>query len=169
MSSVLEVTILTVEVVKNYINGKWVESKAKETRDVFNPATGELIAKTPMSTAEEALEAVAAAKTAFERWRKTPVFTRVRHLNRIRDAFEENFEELSELIAEIARISKRIERTQNKYRNSTPRQKNIVRNVLNTLWNELDNRVCELYELSVEETEFFMQRGRNVNRIQILD
>ena len=62
MSSELEVTILTVEVVKNYINGRWVESKAKETRDVFNPATGELIAKTPMSTAEETLEAIAAAK-----------------------------------------------------------------------------------------------------------
>ncbi|MFW9767237.1 MAG: CoA-acylating methylmalonate-semialdehyde dehydrogenase [Candidatus Thorarchaeota archaeon] len=90
-------TIL-VEVVKNYINGKWVESKAKETRDVFNPATGELIAKTPMSTAEETLEAIVAAKAAFDRWRKTPVFTRVRYLNRIRDAFEENFEELSKIL-----------------------------------------------------------------------
>jgi malonate-semialdehyde dehydrogenase (acetylating)/methylmalonate-semialdehyde dehydrogenase len=88
------VTILTVEVVKNYINGKWVKSKAKETRDVFNPATGELIAKTPMSTREETLEAIKAANAAFERWRATPALTRVRHLNRIRDAFEENFEDL---------------------------------------------------------------------------
>jgi len=94
----VEVTVLTVEIVKNYINGRWVESKAKETRDVFNPATGELIAKTPMSTKEEALEAIAAAKAAFDRWRATPVFTRVRHLNRIRDAFEENFEELSKIL-----------------------------------------------------------------------
>jgi len=85
---------LTVEVVKNYINGKWVESKAKETRDVFNPATGEIIAKTPMSTREETLEAIQAAKAAFDRWRSTPALTRVRHLNRIRDAFEENFEDL---------------------------------------------------------------------------
>ena len=87
-------TILTVEVVKNYINGKWVESKAKEMRDVFNPATGEVIAKTPMSTREETLEAINAAKAAFDRWRSTPALTRVRHLNRIRDAYEENFEEL---------------------------------------------------------------------------
>lgn len=85
---------MTVEVVKNYINGKWVESKATETRDVFNPATGELIAKTPMSTREETLEAIKAAKAAFDRWRATPAMTRVRHLNRIRDAFEENFEDL---------------------------------------------------------------------------
>lgn len=89
---------LTVEVVKNYINGRWVESKAKETRDVFNPATGELIAKTPMSTAEETNKAIQAAKAAFGRWRATPVFTRVRYLNRIRDAFEDNFEELCRIL-----------------------------------------------------------------------
>ena len=85
---------MTVEIVKNYINGKWVESKAKETRDVFNPATGEVIAKTPMSTREETLEAINAAKAAFDRWRATPALTRVRYLNRIRDAFEDNFEDL---------------------------------------------------------------------------
>jgi malonate-semialdehyde dehydrogenase (acetylating)/methylmalonate-semialdehyde dehydrogenase len=94
----VDVTILTVQVVKNYINGRWVESKAKETRDVFNPATGEIIAKTPMSTKEETLEAISAAKAAFERWRSTPALTRVRHLNRIRDAFEENFEELAKTL-----------------------------------------------------------------------
>jgi len=94
----LDVTILTVEVVKNYINGKWVESKAKETRDVFNPATGELIAKTPMSTKEETLEAIKAANAAYERWRATPSMTRMRYLNRIRDAFEENFEELAKIL-----------------------------------------------------------------------
>jgi malonate-semialdehyde dehydrogenase (acetylating)/methylmalonate-semialdehyde dehydrogenase len=94
----LEVTILTVEVVKNYINGRWVQSKSKETRDVFNPATGELIAKTPMSTKEETLEAISAAKGAFDRWRTTPVFTRVRYLNRIRDTFEEHFEELARIL-----------------------------------------------------------------------
>ena len=58
MSSDLEVNILGVEVVKNYINGRWVESKAKETQDVINPATGELLAKTPMSTREETLQAI---------------------------------------------------------------------------------------------------------------
>ncbi|MHA2600850.1 MAG: CoA-acylating methylmalonate-semialdehyde dehydrogenase [Candidatus Thorarchaeota archaeon SMTZ1-83] len=87
-----------MEVVRNYINGRWVESKAKETHDVVNPATGEVLAKTPMSTKEEALEAVEAAKAAFGRWRITPALTRVRHLNRIRDAFEENFEELAKIL-----------------------------------------------------------------------
>ncbi len=89
---------MSIEVVKNYINGKWVESKSKETSDVVNPATGEVIAKTPMSTLEETQEAIAAAKKAFQRWRATPAMTRVRYLNRIRDAFEDHFEELSKIL-----------------------------------------------------------------------
>ena len=89
---------MTAEVVKNYINGKWVASKSKETSDVINPVTGEVIAKTPMSTVDETLEAIAAAKAAFKRWRETPSMTRVRYLNRIRNAFEENFEELAKVL-----------------------------------------------------------------------
>jgi malonate-semialdehyde dehydrogenase (acetylating)/methylmalonate-semialdehyde dehydrogenase len=108
------VTILTVEVVKNYINGKWVESKAKETRDVFNPATGEVIAKTPMSTREETLEAINAAKAAYDRWRSTPALTRVRHLNRIRNAFEENFEDLAKTLT--TEQGKAIDESRGEYR-----------------------------------------------------
>jgi malonate-semialdehyde dehydrogenase (acetylating)/methylmalonate-semialdehyde dehydrogenase len=86
------------QVVKNYINGKWVKSKCKETHDVINPVTGELLAQTPMSTAKEAHEAINAANAAFERWRSTPAQTRIRYLYRIRDAFEDHFEELSKTI-----------------------------------------------------------------------
>jgi malonate-semialdehyde dehydrogenase (acetylating)/methylmalonate-semialdehyde dehydrogenase len=89
---------MVAEVVKNYINGKWVESKVKETRDVINPATGEVIAKTPMCSAEEAQQAIKAAKAAFWRWRTTPPQTRIRYLYRFRDALEEHFEELSQLL-----------------------------------------------------------------------
>jgi len=89
---------VTVEVVKNYINGKWVDSKSKETSDVINPATGEIIAKTPMSTPDEVQEAIASSMKAFDRWRATPALSRVRHLNRIRAAFEDNFEELCKVL-----------------------------------------------------------------------
>ncbi len=86
------------ETLKNYINGRWQESKSKETRDVINPVNGELLAKVPMSTAEETQEAIAAAKAAFWRWRSTPAQTRIRYLFQFRDAIEENFEELSKTI-----------------------------------------------------------------------
>ncbi|MHA1909491.1 MAG: CoA-acylating methylmalonate-semialdehyde dehydrogenase, partial [Candidatus Thorarchaeota archaeon] len=100
--------------VKNYINGKWVESKAKETSDVFNPATGEVIAKTPMSTIEETQQAIAAANAAFRRWRATPALTRVRYLNRIRSAFEDNFEELCKILT--TEQGKAIDESRGEYR-----------------------------------------------------
>ena len=82
---------------------------------------------------------------------------------------QKNFTENPDLITEIARLSKRIERKQHQYKNATPRQQNILGNLLNSLWNSLDNKIYELYELSDEEVEFFRLRGRNVNRVQILD
>ena len=105
---------VTVEVVKNYINGKWIESKSKETSDIINPATGEVIAKTPMSTPEEVQAAIEASKNAFKRWRATPVFTRVRYLNRIRAAFEDNFEELCKILT--TEQGKAIDESRGEYR-----------------------------------------------------
>jgi len=48
-----------------YINGQWVESTATEWLDVPNPATGEVLARVPLSGAEEVNAAVEAASAAF--------------------------------------------------------------------------------------------------------
>ena len=42
-------TAITKEtlVLKNYINGKWVDALSTETLDVPNPATGEILARVP--------------------------------------------------------------------------------------------------------------------------
>ncbi len=85
------------EVLKNYINGQWVASRTEKTRNVINPATGEIITKTPMSTKEDTLEAIKVANDAFWSWRKTPAQSRIRYLYDFRDALEENFEELAEI------------------------------------------------------------------------
>ena len=39
--------------VPQYINGRWVESNAAEWQDVVNPATGEVLAKVPLTDAAE--------------------------------------------------------------------------------------------------------------------
>ena len=59
-----------VKTVKNYINGEWVEASTNETKEVFNPATGEVIAHVPISTKEDVDRAVQAAKEAFASGRK---------------------------------------------------------------------------------------------------
>jgi Type I restriction-modification system methyltransferase subunit len=80
-----------------------------------------------------------------------------------------NYENNIALVEEISGIGRNIEQVQNQYLTATPRQKNIHGNSLNNLWNSLDEKVYELYQLSDEEKNFFRGRGRNINRIQILD
>jgi len=94
--AVLEEPIKEVTLVRNFIDGEWVESKG-ELRDVINPATGKLIAKVPISTKEEIDAAVEAAKAAFPDWRRTTPLARSRVLFRLKELLEENFEEVSRI------------------------------------------------------------------------
>ena len=58
---------------KNFIGGEWVDASTGETMEVLNPATGEVIAEVPRSTAEDVERAVDAAKKAWVEWQdKTP-------------------------------------------------------------------------------------------------
>jgi malonate-semialdehyde dehydrogenase (acetylating)/methylmalonate-semialdehyde dehydrogenase len=83
------------ETLENLIGGRWVPSRTTEFLDVHNPATGETIARTPLSTGEDLDAAVAAAKMAFPAWRDTPPVVRARSLFRFRALLEEHFEELA--------------------------------------------------------------------------
>ena len=65
-----------VRVLRNYIGGKWVAAEASGQLNVENPGTGQVLAKVPLSTADEVGRAVAAARAAFAGWSKTPVSAR---------------------------------------------------------------------------------------------
>lgn len=82
---------------------------------------------------------------------------------------KENYINSEALVEEIALIGQNIEKLQIQYFSATPRQKNIHRNTLNTYWHNLDEKVYELYQLSDLEKDYFRNRGRNINRTQILD
>ncbi len=84
--------------IKNYIDGDWVASKSSKVLDVDNPATGEAIARVPLSTAEETNQAVDAAKAAFQEWRETPPVVRSRYMFRLKELMEDNFEDLASAI-----------------------------------------------------------------------
>jgi malonate-semialdehyde dehydrogenase (acetylating)/methylmalonate-semialdehyde dehydrogenase len=86
------------EILRNFVGGRWVESRTREFLDVYNPARGEVIARTPLSTGEDLDAAVAAAKKAFPGWRDTPAVVRARALFRFRDLLEQNFEELARTV-----------------------------------------------------------------------
>ena len=89
-----------VNTLKNYINGSWIESKAKEEIDVFNPATKELIAKVPVSTREELYYAAEVAQQSFEQWKEVPVPKRARILFKFQQLLIENKNTLAEIITQ---------------------------------------------------------------------
>jgi malonate-semialdehyde dehydrogenase (acetylating) / methylmalonate-semialdehyde dehydrogenase len=86
--------------VPNYVNGQWVESKASEWLDVTNPATGEAIAKVPLSSATEVASTAEAAAAAFPEWRRTPPEDRIQPLFKLKQLLEDHIDELGRIITE---------------------------------------------------------------------
>jgi malonate-semialdehyde dehydrogenase (acetylating)/methylmalonate-semialdehyde dehydrogenase len=86
--------------LQNYIQGAWRRSAAKEYVDVTNPATAEVLARTPLSTAADVDAAVQSAADAFPAWRRTPPGERVQYLFRFKNLLEEHLGEIARLITE---------------------------------------------------------------------
>jgi aldehyde dehydrogenase (NAD+) len=62
-----------MKVIKNYINGAWVESSNGATAKTYNPAnTAEEVSVYPLSTLEDARRAIQSACDAFPKWAQTP-------------------------------------------------------------------------------------------------
>jgi malonate-semialdehyde dehydrogenase (acetylating)/methylmalonate-semialdehyde dehydrogenase len=76
--------------VKLLINGRFVESKTAEWRDVVNPATQQVLARVPLVTDEEMAAAIAAAKEAFKTWKNTPLAARARIMLKLQALIREN-------------------------------------------------------------------------------
>src|ERR1700681_4574370 len=86
--------------LQNYIHGGWRRSATQEYVDVINPATAELLARTPLSTAADVDAAVQAAADAFPAWRRTPPGERVQYLFKLKNLLEEHLGEIARLITE---------------------------------------------------------------------
>jgi malonate-semialdehyde dehydrogenase (acetylating)/methylmalonate-semialdehyde dehydrogenase len=83
--------------LENYVGGAWHRSATTEYLNVANPATAEILARTPLSTNADVEAAVQAAAAAFPAWRRTPVGERIQYLFRLKNLFEEHIGELSRL------------------------------------------------------------------------
>src|SRR5215471_5510303 len=84
--------------VPNYSNGAWQNSGASEWEDVTNPATGEVLARVPLSDAAETSEAVEAAAAAYPAWRRTPPEDRIQPLFKLKQLLEDHIDELARII-----------------------------------------------------------------------
>ena len=89
---------VAARVLENFVDGRWSASGASEQLEVANPATGEVLARVPLSGRDEVEAAVAAARAALPAWRATPVIRRARFMFALRQALEERAGELAESV-----------------------------------------------------------------------
>ena len=87
-----------MEKIKNYIDGKLVESNSGNYIDNYNPASGKVYSLVPDSNEDDINAAVLAANTAFQSWSKTSKKYRSDLLMRLASKIEDYSEEL--IIAE---------------------------------------------------------------------
>jgi len=87
-----------VDVLANFIDGERCSSTA-ETEPVLNPATGEELARAPISTSEEVDRAVGAARRAFPGWSAATPAQRAQALLALAEKVEEHGPEIARLEA----------------------------------------------------------------------
>jgi malonate-semialdehyde dehydrogenase (acetylating)/methylmalonate-semialdehyde dehydrogenase len=86
------------DMVPNLVGGQWQTAPTAAYESVFNPSTGERIARTPLSDAAEVDRVVRSAADSARHWAETPVIERARVMFRFRSLLEKDFEELARLV-----------------------------------------------------------------------
>jgi malonate-semialdehyde dehydrogenase (acetylating)/methylmalonate-semialdehyde dehydrogenase len=86
---------VTTRPIDNYVGGRWTPASSAEALDVVNPATDEVLARVPLSSAADLDAAVRAAREALPAWRAVSVIARARKLFELREALDARREDLA--------------------------------------------------------------------------
>ena len=78
-----------------FIDGKWQASEKKETYDVINPATEEIIGKAPKATSADVDKALKSAEKGFKIWKKFSPWDRAAIIRKIADLMRKKNNELA--------------------------------------------------------------------------
>ena len=81
-------------VLRNFVDGQYVDTVSGRTSEIIDPSTGEVIALAPISESPDVDRAMQAAERAFEVWRDATPSARQRALLRIADAIEARADEI---------------------------------------------------------------------------
>ncbi|RZF23767.1 CoA-acylating methylmalonate-semialdehyde dehydrogenase, partial [Paraburkholderia sp. UYCP14C] len=98
MNVASETANLGVEQVSHFINGQVVAPSSDRFKDVFNPATGEVIRAVALASVEEVDRAVQAAAAAFPSWSEMAPLKRARILFKFKELLNQHHDELAMLI-----------------------------------------------------------------------
>lgn len=88
-----------VPTVCHWIGGQRVTPAATRTADVYNPASGRVVARVALAESADVDAAVRAAAAAFPSWAATPALRRARILARFKELCEAHVDELARLLS----------------------------------------------------------------------
>src|SRR5690348_1785534 len=114
--------VTATRLLDNYIDGEWTPARAAtDVLDVIRPATGEVLARVPLSGAADLDDAVRAAREALPEWRAVSTIARARKLFELRERLVARQEDLARSVtsemgktladarAEVARMIEMVE------------------------------------------------------------
>jgi len=84
---------------RHYIGGGWVEAASSARFEVHDSSTEEVMAQVPQGTAQEAEQAVHAARTAFPKWAALSVEERCRYIDRVIEGLNKRQKEMATVIS----------------------------------------------------------------------
>jgi malonate-semialdehyde dehydrogenase (acetylating)/methylmalonate-semialdehyde dehydrogenase len=87
-----------IRTLRNYVGGRWRDVASGATLDDRNPATGQLLARVPLSSREDVDAAVAAAREAFPAWSRTSPLARMRAVFKLREVLDAHRDEIAALV-----------------------------------------------------------------------
>ncbi|MGC8673187.1 MAG: CoA-acylating methylmalonate-semialdehyde dehydrogenase [Thermoplasmata archaeon] len=86
-----------MRIIKNFLNGEYEKPQGEPKYDVYNPATGEIIAKVAEGKKDDVDRAVDLAYDAQKKWENVPLPERIKMLFRLENLMWENIDEISEI------------------------------------------------------------------------
>lgn len=81
-----------------FVDGTWLRGGGRQSREIINPATGELLGHLPMATPQDLDLAIAAAGRAFLQWRAVPPVERAKVLKSIAERIRGHAEALARIV-----------------------------------------------------------------------
>ncbi len=85
---------------KVYIDGTWVAPAGKDSIDVINATSEEVMGSIPQCTPEDVDKAVRAARAAFEGWSQTSVEDRAKFLQQIHEGLQARSDEIATTVSQ---------------------------------------------------------------------
>lgn len=85
--------------VFHYIDGQHVAGTSNRYGAIYNPATGEVTAQTPLASVSEVESAIASAQAAFPAWSATPVGKRAQLMFAFREKIVQHMDELAAILS----------------------------------------------------------------------